>query len=148
MVTALRQWRWAYPALNGAHILGLALLFGAILPLDLRIAGLWRSVPLAPLARVLRPVAAAGLTVSLLTGPLLFLVDPARYAGLTLFWAKLALILAAIVNLALVERALRPLLRYPAGNGPAIPAPLRLGAAVSVALWLAVILCGRFIAYV
>lgn len=43
-VAALRASRWVYPLVNTGHILGLALLFGAIIPLDLRMLGFWRSI--------------------------------------------------------------------------------------------------------
>ena len=44
---------WLYPLVNTGHLLGMALLFGAIVVLDLRLNGLWRQVPAALLARVL-----------------------------------------------------------------------------------------------
>ena len=58
-VAALRASRWVYPLVNTAHVVGIALLVGAIAPLDLRLLGLWRGVPLHLLARVLQPVAVA-----------------------------------------------------------------------------------------
>ncbi|HEX2479362.1 MAG TPA: hypothetical protein VHK45_08790, partial [Geminicoccaceae bacterium] len=55
VASAPAQWlrfsRWGYAAVNTTHVLGIALLVGAILPLDLRLLGLWRSVTLEPLAR-------------------------------------------------------------------------------------------------
>ncbi|MCF8478182.1 MAG: hypothetical protein K9G60_14230, partial [Pseudolabrys sp.] len=52
-VAALRSSRWSYAAVNTAHIAGLALLVGAIVPLDLRLMGWRRAVPIAALARAL-----------------------------------------------------------------------------------------------
>ena len=40
---------WTYGVVNLAHILGIAMLFGAIVVLDLRLLGVWRAVPLAAL---------------------------------------------------------------------------------------------------
>jgi len=37
LAAALRSGRWSYAAVNGGHIIGIALLFGAIVPLDLRL---------------------------------------------------------------------------------------------------------------
>ena len=59
-VAELRNSRWTYATVNASHIVGIALLFGAIVPLDLRLMGCWRSVPIQTLARILVPVAAAG----------------------------------------------------------------------------------------
>lgn len=142
---ALRLWRWAYPLANAAHLLGVALLFGAILPLDLRLLGLWPAVPVPALVRVLVPVAGIGFGLAVATGPLLFSVDALRYAGLPLFQLKLILIAAAAANVAAVHRSRA----WKAAAAGALPSPrLRLAGLVSAVLWLLVILCGRFIAYV
>lgn len=147
LAEAFRFWRWAYPLANAGHILGVALLFGAILPLDLRLLGAWPSIPLAHLTRVLVPVAGAGLGLALVTGPLLFSVDPLNYADLWLFRLKLLLIAAAVVNLGLVHRSRA--WRVALAGAERKPRPgLRLAGLCSAGLWLLVILCGRFIAYV
>ena len=46
LATGLRNSVWSYPLVNAAHILGVALLVGSIVPLDLRLLGAWRSAPL------------------------------------------------------------------------------------------------------
>jgi len=51
----LRTSRWSYAALSGAHVLGIALLIGAVMSLNLRLVGLWPATPLPALARVLVP---------------------------------------------------------------------------------------------
>ena len=66
----LRGSVWAYPLINAGHILGVALLVGAIVPLDLRLFGMWRSVPPEPLWRVLRPAAGFGLGLAMVCGSL------------------------------------------------------------------------------
>ena len=71
---ALRNSRWAYPIVNTGHIVGIALLFGAIVPLDLRLLGLWRTAPLDALARTAVPVAVFGFGLAAACGALLFSV--------------------------------------------------------------------------
>jgi hypothetical protein len=145
---ALRLRRWAYPLVSASHIFGIALLFGAILPLDLRLLGVWRSVPLNLLARVLVPVAGVGLGVTLLTGPLLLSVDPFRYAGLWIFWLKLLLIAVATVNLLLLHCS--TVWREACVSTTIVctfARQLRLAGLVSALAWSMVILCGRLIAY-
>ena len=145
--SALRASRWVYPVVNTGHILGLALLFGAILPLDLRILGYWPKLPLAATARVLIPVSLCGLALSVITGALLFSVHAVKYAAMPLFQVKLLLILAALVNaLLLLRSADWTLAKVPEMQIDS--ARLRLAGGLSIALWLAVIFCGRFIAYV
>jgi hypothetical protein len=146
LATALRASLWAYPIINAAHIVGLALLFGSIVPLDLRLLGAWRSVPIAALNRVLLPVALSGLALTLTTGPLLFAVRATEYAATPLFAFKLTVIACALANalllrLTLAWRAWRdsPL----TGTTPR----LQLAGVLSIVLWLAVILAGRMIGY-
>jgi hypothetical protein len=141
LAAGLRGSYWAYPALNALHVLGIALLVGGILPLDLRLLGLWRTVPAAPLAAVLVPSAVAGVVLVLATGPLLFAVRPEDYAANPYFQAKLAVVACAILNALLLRRA--PGWRRDAGAG----ARVRLAAVLSLALWLAALFCGRMIAY-
>lgn len=152
LAEALRFWRWAYPIVNTGHILGLALLFGAIVPLDLRLLGVWPSVPVSLLARVLVPVAGTGLGLALVSGTLLFSVDPLKYANLPLFRIKLLLIAAGVVNVSLVHhsKAWKDLMGNTSvsSTGP-IPSPyLRLAGLVSASVWFLVIFCGRLVAYV
>lgn len=146
-VAALRASRWVYPLVNTAHIVGLALLLGAIAPLDLRLLGLWRGVPLHLLARVLQPVAAAGLALAVTAGLLMFAVSATKYAALPLFLVKLALLAAAVVNAVLLRRHPDWVLARVPGLA-AEPGPrLKAAAAFSLVLWVSIILCGRFLAY-
>ena len=134
--------RWEYAAANTAHVLGIALLVGAILPLDLRLLGVWRSVPHQDLARVLVPVAASGLALAATAGILLFATRAGEYADLGLFQVKLALVAAGtLAALTLHVRAGWWLVgagdRRLAGH-----------AAVSLACWLGALVCGRLVAFV
>jgi len=103
-VAALRASRWIYPLVNTAHIVGITLLVGAIAPLDLRLLGLWRGVPLHLLARVLQPVAVAGLLLAAAAGLSMFAVGAVKYAAMPVFLVKLALIAAALANAVLLRR--------------------------------------------
>jgi hypothetical protein len=141
LVEALRLSSWAYPAVNTLHIVGIALLFGAIVPLDLRLAG-WRrqAASLASLSSVLLPVAVFGFILAALSGLLLFVTDARAYAASPLFWAKLVLIAAALGNAWLLRRV--------DWQNPAVYARhLALAGAASILLWLGAITLGRLIAY-
>jgi hypothetical protein len=145
----LRASIWLYPLVNTAHLGGLALLVGGIVPLDLRLAGCWREVPLRPLARVLVRSASTGLALAVGSGALLFAARPLDYVGEPLFGLKLALLAAALANALLLRRS--PAWRHALGDGgdslqsPA--AALRRAGIVSIALWLGVVAAGRLIGY-
>jgi len=136
----LRFSRWGYAAVNTGHVLGIATLFGAVLALDLRLLGLARGLPLAPLARLLVPVAGFGLALAMATGLFLFLSQAQAYARLELFWVKMALVLAGTV-LALGLTLRGPLDNLSAGGA-------RLAGGASLSCWLAALVCGRMLAFV
>lgn len=141
LAAAMRQARWGYAAVNALHILGIALLVGAILPLDLRRLGAFRSVPEAELARVLVPAAATGLLLAATTGALLVLPRAGEYLALSLFRVKLALVAGGTL-LALLFHATDHL------AGP--PSRIRrvAGALLSAATWITVLALGRLVAFV
>lgn len=144
---ALRNSVWAYPLVNAAHILGVALLVGAIVPLDLRLLGAWRSVALAPLWRVLTRTAATGLALAIVFGSLLFITRATEYAASGLFISKMAVVAMGTAN-ALALRWVRPVdpLRIlPAGAKP--PRRVRLAGGVSLAAWLTALTLGRLVGY-
>lgn len=145
LAIALRSSFWLYPIANAAHVLGIALLVGGIVPLDLRLLGLWPAVPLAALAAVLVPTAIAGLVVVLVTGPLLFLVQPQDYAANPYFQAKLAVIAVAVGNALLLRRV--PGWRRNDAAHLGVETRVRLAAALSIGLWPGAIFCGRMIAF-
>lgn len=134
----------AYLLVNAAHIIGIALLVGPILILDLRLMGAWRHLPLGILAPLLSRVAAFGLGLAVLAGAWLFTVRPAEYLANPAFGWKLALIAAALANIA-VQHA-NPAYRRALAAGIA-PASVKLSAAASALIWLGVIIAGRWIGF-
>jgi hypothetical protein len=145
-VLALRRSVWVYPLVNAGHIASLALLFGAIVPMDLRLLGLWRDVPVRDLARPLLPVAATGLTLAVVTGSLLFSVRAVEYAALSLFQAKLVLILASLLNILLLHRS-TAWVPYRDSVITGTSPRLQVAGVLSIGLWLMVIVAGRLIGY-
>lgn len=139
----MRSAAWAYPVANTLHLLGLVMLVGGIGVVDLRFAGLWRSLPAAELSRVLTPVAIAGLAVMVASGTLLFASDgPALSRSDTFHW-KLALIALALTN----ALAFRLLWQRGVQGGSPLSAAGKAMALASLGLWLWVGTLGRLIAY-
>ena len=140
----LRASQYAYPLVNAAHILALATLFGSILALDLRLLGLFRAVPVQPLARVRPRVSATGLGFAIVTGLALFSVQPFDYLAHPVFPVKLALISLAAANALLLHRTgdWRAML-----DGRPVTARLRAAAAFSLLACTGAILAGRWLAF-
>lgn len=133
-----------YPWINSVHLLGLVMLVGAIGVVDLRIAGVWRGLPMAGLSRALTPVAVAGLLILVASGSLLFAADGVALTRSDTFLRKLVLIALALAN----AIAFRLTWQRRMGEwGDVAPMPARIMAAASVLLWLMVGLQGRLIAY-
>jgi hypothetical protein len=147
---AMRQWLWLYPSVEIVHIVGIGLLFGSIAVLDLRLLGLSRSIPVRRLAGHVLPWSAASFVLIVPSGLMMFIAHATDFVSSPLFLIKMGLILAAGVNAALFHtmvfrtadvwdaEAMRPLPPPPSA---------RLSAAVSLLLWVAVIACGRLLAY-
>ena len=147
LARTLRGSVWAYPLVNTGHIAGIALLVGAVIPLDLRLLGVWRSVPLEPLWRVLTRCAGVGLLLAAVFGSLLFITRATEYAASSLFVAKMVVVAMATIN------ALSLLLMSPGGESRAIdgfdppPRRLRLAALTSLVAWFVALTLGRLVGY-
>lgn len=141
---ALAEWlrysRWGYASVNAIHILGIALLLGAVLPLSLRLLGLWSFIELGQLYCVLSRVAAVGLVVAVASGMLLFVTRATEYAVLDLFYVKLALIAGGLVHASI--------LHFGARATQISRAQRRFAGVLSLLLWPAVLVCGRLLAFV
>jgi hypothetical protein len=147
----LRASFWLYPLVNAAHIFGVALLIGAIVPLDLRLMGVIRKGRILTLAAVLVPTAATGLAIAALSGAMLFIVKPVAYAGSDLFLAKIVLIGAGLINVGLVRAVPRWAELVEAEesilNATEPNRRLRIAGAVSITIWIAALILGRMIGY-
>jgi hypothetical protein len=132
---------YAYPAANTIHVLALVLLLGGIGLVDLRVIGMFRTLPLQPLSRALVPIAATGVLILAASGSILFAADAEALARQDTFRLKLVLIAIALANVGLFR------LLYGAVVSDSPPAGARLLALASLLLWTSVAICGRMIAY-
>jgi hypothetical protein len=135
----------AYLFVNAAHILAIGLLVGSILPLDLRLLGLFGTVPLPVIGPFLQKVAAAGVVLAIVTGLWLFSVRPRDYVANPAFLAKMALLAFALANVALQHSGGR---FRAAIAGEIVKPRVRIVAGFSASLWIAVLTAGRWIGFV
>ena len=147
LAAALRNSVWSYPLVNAAHILGVALLVGSIVPLDLRLLGAWRSVPLAPLWGVLTHTAGVGVVLAIIFGALLFSTRATECVASNLFIAKMVFVgLGTASALSLRMRSRVHVSEMTSGQWKP-PARLRLAAGISLVSWLTALTLGRLVGY-
>jgi hypothetical protein len=140
---AIRQSSWMFPAMETAHFIGLSLLVGAMVLVDLRLLGVVRAGSVKDVLRFTY-LAIAGFSINLLSGIGFFVSNPENYAQNPLFWAKMSLVLLAGLNVLWFELAERgPLLALP--DGAALPSRTRAVAALSLVLWTGIIVLGRLL---
>ncbi|WP_460136862.1 DUF6644 family protein [Pseudomonas sp. S1_E04] len=144
--TAIRDLLWVVPTVQSIHIIAIAVIFGSAVICDLRMAGVFATdEPLRGVVRRYYPWMRNALVVLLATGLIMAIGEPDRVLVNSTFWLKMALVVGAFT---LAWRVRRPFLR------PVDPAhhtldkePVKALAWLSIALWCAVIVCGRWIAY-
>ena len=127
-----------YPLVNAFHILAAGALVTTVLMLDIRVLGGFKALAFDPFATLMRRAALLGFTGAALSGLALFSVRATDYVGNVAFLAKLGLIALAGANFLLLARA---------GRGKAEAAAMRIAAWLSLLLWPAVLVAGRFIGF-
>jgi hypothetical protein len=138
---------WTYGVVNLGHILGVAALFGAVLVLDLRLLGVWRTVPLPSIAGPTVPVATTGFVIAAVTGVALLATKATEYAGNPFLLIKFPAIGVALLNVAVVGTRPAWTLMGRREPTPGDRRTLAIGGAVSLAAWLTAIGAGRMIGY-
>jgi hypothetical protein len=143
---AMREWLWLYPGVEIVHIAGIALLFGSIAVLDLRLLGLSRQLSVKRLAGHVLPWTASAFVLIVPSGLMMFTAHAADFIASGVFAVKMGLILLAGVNAAVFHVGVfRTAGAWDVDAPP--PAAARAAAALSLAAWIAVIACGRLLAY-
>jgi len=138
---------WTYSIVNLAHILGVAMLFGAILILDLRLLGLWKHIPLSALSRPTVTLAALGLGLALLTGSGLLATKATEYVGNPFLYIKLPAIALGVFNIWLLHRSAAWRAHRIRALSAGEETQLRAMGGVSLVCWLTAISAGRMIGY-
>lgn len=138
---------FAYPLVQGVHVLALAFAVGLLAVADLRLAGvLLQQHPERAVLGGLRPWFIGGFTVLFITGVLLFLPKATLLYASPLFWVKMFLILLAGINALYFEFNYRRA-RIPGGAAAWYWLAPRTAGLVSLSLWTLIVVLGRLLAY-
>ncbi|WP_432709536.1 hypothetical protein [Pedobacter sp.] len=124
---------WLYPALEIVHLLGMVMMVGGAFFFDLRLLGLAKNLPLQALSAYLLPISRNGMFLIIPSGLFLFITNAKTLGVDTTFWLKMSLLVLAGLNAFLFHRM--QLL------------PVKITAIVSIMAWMAIITCGRLLAY-
>lgn len=139
MLVALGAHPWAYPMLEVVHLIGVALILGNLVLLELRVFGWALALPVEPLARLSLGLVGVGFGLAVVTGLLMFGTQPGELLANRVFTAKMALIMLAGCNAGWFH-ARRSLQLQ--------DTTARVSLLLSTLIWILVITCGRWIAYV
>ena len=139
MWSGLAAHPWAYPMLEVLHLLGVALLLGNLVLLELRVFGLGAALPAEPLARLSLTLAAMGFVLAAVTGVTMFGTMPQELLANRVFTAKMLLIMLAGCNAGWFHGR---------GSLQKLDATARGLMLLSTVIWLLVLTCGRWIGYV
>lgn len=141
----IRHSTWIYPTANILHVLGMAMLVGSIVALDLRLLGVGRKILAAAAAsRFLTPIALVGILLIVPSGLTLFTADAGPLAANRILQIKLVLVVLGLLNAILFRQLWERRLSRWDRERPT------LGFAqvfASLAIWLSVPVLGRLIAY-
>jgi hypothetical protein len=139
LLEALGAHPWAYPMLEVVHLIGVALILGNLVLLELRVLGWASALPIEPLARLSLGLVGVGFGLAVVTGLLMFGTQPGELLANRVFTAKMALIMLAGCNAGWFH-ARRSLQLQ--------DTTARVSMLLSMVIWILVITCGRWIAYV
>ena len=148
--TSINAWMlntpWAWPIAEIAHFMGLSILLGSMLLIDVRLAGYWRSISLSAVHRLL-PWSILGFAINLITGTLFFFGDPERYVANIGFKIKMVLVVIAGLNAIYFKLKIDPdMASWGADQDSTSQA--KAVAIISLVSWFGVLLFGRLIPYV
>ena len=130
---------WAYPALEVVHIFGIALLVGNLVLLEIRVFGRGSTLDVRALATLSLAIAGIGFSLAAASGLLMFATQAAELLTNRVFTLKMILLMLAGCNAAWFHGR---------GSLDKLDALARWQMVLSTLIWLAVITCGRWIAYV
>lgn len=143
----IRESTWVYPVIESVHVLSLCVFVGLLLLWDLRLVGITlRRAAVSEVWAWLIPWITLGAGLMVVSGLLLFASDPVRFYGNIFFRVKAGLLVLALLNAVAFHLGIER--RLPQWDTAAVtPRAARVAGMVSLALWMLIVMTGRFVAY-
>lgn len=136
---------WGWPVIESLHFLGLSLLIGTVGLFDLRMLGIGKGISYTELHRLV-PFGVAGYVLNVLTGTMFLSSAPDQYLYNPAFQSKMVFMALAGINMLLFYRSSMAAVKTSAEE-TVLPLSIKSFAAISLACWCLVIVCGRLITY-
>ena len=142
----IRTVPWLYPTFETGHYIGLSLLVGGIMLIDLRVLGFARALPLKSMIGLL-PFVWVGFLINVFTGSMLFIYGATNFGPNRAFQLKMAFLLIAGLNALAFDLAVRR-----SGGSWVVtdhpPTLVKGFATLSLIFWVCVVTTGRWMAYI
>ena len=135
---------WIWPSAEALHFIGLWLIFGVILVVNLRLLGFMPSLPFSAVHRLL-PWAALGFALNTVTGMMFVIATPDQYADNISFFAKIGLLMIAGLSLLYTTVFEGP---WHVGAGDRPPLRVKLAGASAILGWAGVMYFGRMLPFI
>ena len=132
---------WVWPTCETLHFVGLSILFGVVLALDLRMLGVGKKMLSFEALYQLLPLGMLGFSLNLITGMMFFVATPKQYTGF-LFFLKMMLVVLGALNVLYFMVCKAP---WTVGDGDDAPVLTKLIAASAIVIWIAVLFCGHML---
>jgi uncharacterized membrane protein len=136
--------KWMWPVCETLHFIGLSLLMGVVLLVDLRMMGLFKVISFPVLHRLL-PWAILGFAMNVMTGMLFFIGNPGQYTNSTPFQWKMGFVLIAGAN-ALYFTMFDEV--WSLASEQSAPLKAKIAAGSAVVLWIAIMWCGNMLPFI
>jgi len=139
---------WAFPLIESFHVIGVALVFGVIAIVDLRLLGLaWNNRRITEISRDTLHWTWLGFAVAVTTGALMFVSNASTYLDNGFFLWKMGLLILAGINMFIFELVTAKSIENWDENGQQMPVAAKVAGFLSLAFWFLVIVTGRWIGF-
>jgi hypothetical protein len=145
--TAIRENGTLFPWIESVHVLAITTVVGSISIVDLRLLGLTsKSRAVSKLTAEVLPVTWVAFVLAAITGALLFSSNAVKYAHNGFFVSKMCLLVVAFLNMVVFHVITSRGIEH-WDSSPKPPPGVRLAGAMSLTLWIAIIVTGRWIGF-
>ena len=147
LAVAIRENGLLFPTIESIHVLAITLVVGSIFVVDLRLLGLAsKGRAVSRLTGEILPLTWTAFVLAAVTGSLLFASNAVKYSHNSFFLAKMALLVLAFFNMLVFHFVTsRGIERW--DESPSVPAGVRIAGGMSLAIWMVVIICGRWVGF-